>query len=205
MPSLSPQNTARVEQPIATLVALATEGDESAWRALVDRLSPIIWAVCRRHRMTDVDTADVAQTVFFRLVEGLGKIREPAALPGWVQTTARRECLRLLSDQSRQRPVGEEVFFERFPDDADGVDVALLDAECLAALREAFATLPDHCQQLLRLLMADRPLPYKEISVKIGRSIGGIGPTRARCLDQLRSAPVLQPWLLALTTQGGTP
>lgn len=204
MPS-PPRNAERVEAPIADLVARATQGDELAWRALVDRLSPIIWAVCRRHRMTEVDTTDVAQTVFFRLVEGLDNIRAPAALPGWVQTTARRECLRLLSEQSRQTPAGAEDFFERIPDGGAGdVDTGLLDAERRAALREAFAALPAHCQQLLRLLMADRALPYKEISAMLGRSVGAIGPTRARCLHQLRTAPVLQPWVLALSTQGGT-
>lgn len=201
MPSISPRNVERVERPIADLVTLALDGDETAWRALVDRLSPIIWAVARRYRMREVDTTDVAQTVFFRLIENLGRIHEPAALPGWVQTTARRECGRLLAEAARQRPAGDEVFFDRLPDDSLGeADDALLDAERRAALREAFATLPEHCQRLLRLLMADRPLPYKEISALLERPIGAIGPTRARCLDQLRSAPALQPWALSLSS-----
>jgi hypothetical protein len=31
------------------------------------------------------------------LVEQLGKLREPAALPGWLATTTHRECLRVVT------------------------------------------------------------------------------------------------------------
>jgi DNA-directed RNA polymerase specialized sigma24 family protein len=39
---------------------------------------------------------------------------------------------------------------------------------------------------LLRLLSADSPLSYKDISEALSMPIGSIGPTRARALDQLR-------------------
>jgi DNA-directed RNA polymerase specialized sigma24 family protein len=50
----------------------------------------------------------------------------------------------------------------------------------------AFARIPERCQQLLRLLTVDPPLAYDAVAAAIGRPIGSIGPTRARCLDQLR-------------------
>jgi len=184
-----------VSSPIEALVADALAGEENAWRELVDRVSPIIWSVCRSYRFAEADTADVAQTVFIRLVENLGKIREPAALPGWIQTTARRECSQLFAERSRQGPALDVERLEATQASITReLDEELLEAERRSALREAFAGLPDHCQRLLRLLMDDKPLPYKEISAQLGRSVGGIGPTRARCIEMLKSAAVLRPW-----------
>jgi len=37
----------------------------------------------------------------------------------------------------------------------------------------------------------DAPLPYAEISARLGIPVGSIGPTRSRCLDKLRSHPAI--------------
>ena len=44
------------------------------------------------------------------------------------------------------------------------------------------------CQTLLRLLIADPPLSYDEISDVLDMPKGSIGPTRQRCLSRLRAA-----------------
>src|SRR6266545_4637963 len=50
----------------------------------------------------------------------------------------------------------------------------------------AFQRLPDRCQRLLRVLIASPPPSYVEVAVALDLPIGSIGPTRARCLEQLR-------------------
>jgi RNA polymerase sigma factor (sigma-70 family) len=67
----------------------------------------------------------------------------------------------------------------------------LLTAERHAALREAFLDLAPDCQQLIALLIADPPMPYAEISARLGIPVGGIRPTRRRCLDKLRRYPAI--------------
>jgi len=67
----------------------------------------------------------------------------------------------------------------------------LLAAERHAALREALGDLPPGCQRLIALLTADPPLPYAEISARLGIPVGSIGPTRRRCLDKLRRHPAI--------------
>src|SRR5215510_1646282 len=69
---------------IVNLLLRARAGDESAWHELVERYAPLVWSVCRRYRLSQADTDDVAQTVWLRLLEHIAKIREPAALPGWL-------------------------------------------------------------------------------------------------------------------------
>ena len=62
-------------------------------------------------------------------------------------------------------------------------------AERHAALREAFLALPPSDQRLIGLALEDPPVPYAEISARLGIPVGSIGPTRRRCLDKLRRHP----------------
>jgi RNA polymerase sigma factor (sigma-70 family) len=179
----------RNDPSVISLVARARDGDQGAWDEIVQRYAPLVWATCRRYGLSPASTDDVGASVWLRLVERLATIREPAALPGWLATTARRECLRLLRDRSRQVPVGDD---ERIVDAADpAADEWLLRQERHIALRAAFAELSRQCQQLLSLLFSDPPTPYAEISAGTGTAIGAIGPTRQRCLDKLRRSPAL--------------
>ena len=50
----------------------------------------------------------------------------------------------------------------------------------------AFALLRERCQALLRLLAMDEPPSYEEIGAALDMPVGAIGPTRSRCLEQLR-------------------
>jgi hypothetical protein len=53
------------------------------------------------------------------------------------------------------------------------------------------ATCPPFCQQLIAMLTADPPVPYAEISARLGMPVGSIGPSRGRCLDKLRRHPAI--------------
>jgi RNA polymerase sigma factor (sigma-70 family) len=179
--------------PLVTdLVTRARTGDKRAWDALVERYAPLIWSICRRHRLGRADAEDVGQSVWLRLADQLDKIREPAALPGWLATTTCRECGRVL--RAAHGPHAPACAFDagNLPDEqADTAGQELLAAERHAALREALTRLPPDGQRLIALLIADPPVPYAEISAKLGIPVGSIGPTRRRCLDKLRRDPAL--------------
>ena len=184
-------------RPVSELVAAAASGDEAAWATLVERYTPLVWGVISAYRLPRADAADVNQTVWLRLVESLGRIREPAALPGWIVTTTRNECLRLIRIGTRIRPFDPLDPVSSAPVEASlgsgqpATDEELLAAERRQALREGFATLPARCQRLLNLLLEDPPPAYQDVSERLRIPIGSIGPTRARCLDKLRHCPAL--------------
>ena len=71
-------------------------------------------------------------------------------------------------------------------DDAAAGGLRLLLDERNSALWEAFARLTEKCRQLLRVAVT-QPQAYDEISEALGMPIGSIGPTRRRCLTQLRA------------------
>jgi len=193
----APRATDRV---VADLVARARNGDERAWAALVERYSPLIWSICRKHRLGDADAEDVGQSVWLHLVDRLAQVRDPAALPGWLATTTRRECARVLRSTQRTQATGYVLDAESLPDEqSEPAEHELLLAERNAVLRAAVADLPSCCQQLIAMLTADPPVRYAEISDTLGIAIGSIGPTRARCLDRLRCHPAIA----ALITESG--
>jgi DNA-directed RNA polymerase specialized sigma24 family protein len=150
---------ARGDPVVIDLASRARQGEQQAWDALVERYCPLIWSICRRHRLSDADAEDVVQSAWLKLAQQLDRIHDPAALPGW-----------------------------------------LLAVERHAALREAFLDLPPSDQRLIALLIEDPPVPYAQISARLGIPIGSIGPTRSRCLDKLRRHPAIA----ALINPGGS-
>ena len=188
------------DQPVTDLVTRARNGDRQAWDALVERYAPLIWSICRRHQLADADARDIGQNVWLRLVDQLGTLRNPAALPGWLATTTRRECGRLLRAARAPRATGYELDAQTLPDEqAITAEQQLLTAERHAALREALLDLPPESQRLIALLAADPPEPYAEISARLGIPVGSIGPTRRRCLDKLRQHPAITALITAET------
>jgi len=181
----------RDDPTVVALVTRATGGDPAAWDEIVERYAPLVWSICARFGLSNHDREDVAQNVWLLLVEQLGKLREPAALPGWLATTTHRECLRVVTAARKSERLGTGL------DDAlQFVDNTIIDEEILmaernAALRAAFAELPPKCRQLLAMLISDPPYSYAEISEKLQIPMGSIGPQRARCLERLRRSSAL--------------
>ena len=169
---------------VAELMERASTGDQDAWNGLVERFERLVWSVIRGFRLDEATTRDVSQTVWLRFVENLGRIRSPEAVGSWLATTARHEAIRVSKARRRMVPVDFEYDFEDTSAPSPVERVIDLD-EQIEAL-EAFAQLPDACQELVRLLIADPPLDYETIAQVTGRPIGAIGPTRGRCLERLR-------------------
>jgi RNA polymerase sigma factor (sigma-70 family) len=179
----------RDNPPVTDLVMRARTGDKQAWDALVERYAPLVWSICQRYRLGAADAQNAGQSVWLHLVEQLDNLRDPAALPGWLATTTRHECARVL--RAAHTPQTAMLALDA-ENPCDGqAEQELLAAERHAALREALACLPPGGQQLLALLSRDPPVPYAQISATLGIPAGSIGPLRSHCLQQLRSHPAI--------------
>jgi RNA polymerase sigma factor (sigma-70 family) len=182
----------RDDPSVIALVARVCGGDQEAWNEIIERYSPLVWSICRRYQLSREDIDDVGQSIWLLLVENVGNLREPAALPGWIATATRRECLRVLRAVRRQDPGGFPVADLMAPEQSDAmIEEELFQAERNIALRTAFGELPQGCHDLLSMLIAEPPLGYAQISKALGIPVGSIGPTRARCLQRLRRSPRL--------------
>lgn len=172
----------------AELVARVRSGDAAAWETLTDRFTNLLWSIARGLGLGEADAADAVQTTWLRLVENVDAIRDPDRLGGWLATSVRRECYDILRRAARARPGVPDGpdGWEGLADPADPLDFALLRDERDAALWSAVGTLRPACRRLLRVLMADPPPSYAEVSAALDIPVGSIGPTRSRCLDCLR-------------------
>jgi RNA polymerase sigma factor (sigma-70 family) len=169
----------------AYLVRAAGDGDQAAWDRLVAGFAGLVWAVARGHRLQAEDAADVFQTTWLRLLQQLPRLREPERVGAWLATTARRECLRVLGQRSRE-PATEPEMLDLTADAGPPVDVELVRAERDDALWHCLETSTPRCRELLRVLFAEPPLNYTEVAEVLDMPIGSIGPTRRRCLEHLR-------------------
>ena len=171
---------------IAGLVRLAAAGNHQAWDRLVDQYARLIWSITVDFKLTESDAADVAQTTWLRLLEHIDRIQYPDRVGSWLAATARNECLRSLA--ARKRVVlaqDDEVLTDVVASEPE-IDERILADERDQVVRDALSCLPRRWQRLLELLMADPPASYAEISDQLGLPVGSIGPTRGRCLAQLR-------------------
>ena len=175
------------DDDVSSLVKRASDGDQAAWDALVDRYTNLLWSVARGYRLERADAADVIQVAWLRLVEHLPRLRDPERVGAWLATTVRRECLQVIATRKRRGGPVEDEILTSLPDDAAPVDARLLADERDRALWQAFAGMPDRCQRLLRILMADPPPSYQDVAETLTMPVGSIGPTRARCLERLRT------------------
>ena len=142
------------------------------------RYERLVYTVALRNGLSADDAADVTQSTFVALVDSLDRIREEEKLPSWLMTVARRQAWRIrnLSRRTTDLEAAPEASVDPFADWAT-----------TTALHDGLATLGGTCRELLLALYFDPDQPsYAEIARRFGRSIGGIGPLRGRCLDKLR-------------------
>ena len=71
-------------------------------------------------------------------------------------------------------------------DPGSGPEAHVVDRDVAELLWELVDELPPRKRILLRALFTDNPSPYTEVARAAGLPKGGIGPTRARALQQLQ-------------------
>lgn len=165
-------------------LARAQRGEETAWRALVERyqrpvfalLSRMLSPVARRDRVEDL-----AQETFLRAFRALPSFDRaaPGRLSSWLLSIATRLAL----DELRQRRAPAEPLQPvHFQAAASGPDRHL--AAILTRAVEALS--PDH--RAVILLREVHGLDYEEIAAALAISVGTVRSRLSRARAQLRTA-----------------
>jgi RNA polymerase sigma factor (sigma-70 family) len=178
----APTALPRQRDDVASLVDAARAGDQAAWGAIVDRYAPLVSSICRRFRLSRADTDDVGQTVWLRLLEHLGTMRDTSRLPGWLATTTRHECLRVMgAGYGRVRPDGL-LFDVEEPELA--VDRKVVERDHVAWALRVLEELPARQRTILMLLYQDWPV--REIAHKLGMSSSTVRTHAFRAREKMR-------------------
>ncbi|MER6995852.1 sigma-70 family RNA polymerase sigma factor [Streptomyces sp. NPDC000410] len=151
--------------------------------ALVQGLLPLVVAEAGAEAPDGpLDSGDLEQAVWVRLLERLGSEGPPADAAGWVRGAVRDEARRARRRVMLERPYAGE------PATGPGAcpERAALVAERRRVVRAAVARTPGHCPRLLTAMLSPGDPTYREIAGKLGMSQGSLGPMRSRCLGCLR-------------------
>ncbi len=164
----------------AALVARCRAGDQAAWSELVESYSRYVFAIATQaFRLAPEDAEDVFQEVFARAWQHIGRLRDDEALRPWIGQVARRGCV----DRLRAARVTEPL--DTTPEPVAG-DAALEHLADAMTVREALASLPEHCQKILDRFYA-RDESYAAIAAALGLPSGTIASRLSRCLSKLRA------------------
>ncbi|MEV1050460.1 sigma-70 family RNA polymerase sigma factor [Streptomyces sp. NPDC049887] len=151
--------------------------------ALVRDLRPLVAAEASAEADgAALDSGDLEQSVWVRLLERLDTEGPPPDAAGWVAGAVREEASRARHHALREGPYQDEPA----TGPAACPERAALVAERRRTLRAAVARAPGQCRRLLTAMLAPEDPTYREIAGELGISQGSLGPMRSRCLGCLR-------------------
>jgi RNA polymerase sigma factor (sigma-70 family) len=183
----------------AQLYHQAVDDDRSAVRAIVERYHQQLVAYGRANGWAEAEVQDAVQIAwmnFFRMIESVRSgddegLHKPESLRFWLVTAVRNALhdeyrkskrYRNLADRAAVMDVPAAAVVE-VPDFLSGIELD----ERRSLVRRVFGRLGQTCRELISLLLIDPPLPYAEVAYALGKPVGSIGPTRQRCIDQIKS------------------
>ncbi len=164
------------------LIQACLDGDESAWKELVERYGRLVYSIPRRYGLSAVDADDVFQNVFTIVLRSLHSLRNQTCLSAWLITITHRETRRY----AKGAPMNVELD-ETIPDLSNPASDQVQRWELQQSVREALEELNPCCRELLTALLKDEAPSYEELAKRLGMAVGSIGPTRARCFKKLES------------------
>jgi RNA polymerase sigma factor (sigma-70 family) len=170
----------------ADLLLGISNGNPAAWDKIFRRYGKLVSTTVRSFRLQEADALDAIQMTWLRLAENAHEVQFPERVGGWLATTARRECLRILH-KDKLGPNFTDVAAETVSEASPGPEQRTIDAHTTQTLRTLIDELSPLRRSLIRMLFTDDPCSYAKVSQIVGIPLGGIGPTRARTLRHLRN------------------
>jgi RNA polymerase sigma factor (sigma-70 family) len=170
----------------ADLLLRIGDGEPAAWVEIHRQHEKLVSTMVRSFRLQEADALDAVQMTWLRLAENAHRIQFPEQLGAWLATTARRECLRIVRQAKPAASGAIGIASETVADPSMGPEQRVIDADTSRTLWKLVAELSPRRRTLLQTLFTDNPRSYAEVADAAGIPPGGIGPTRARALQQLR-------------------
>jgi RNA polymerase sigma factor (sigma-70 family) len=176
------------------LILACRKGDSRAWKHLLSKYERLVFSIPMRYGLSRDDAADVSQLTFTILIQSVETLPEDSRLGAWLATVAKRHTWRLM--ERNRREGASDVVAERADLGADAVALGKSDGsdtiehwELSDWLDGGLQNIDGNCRDLLTALYFSPEQPsYADIAARLGKPVGSIGPTRARCLERLKKA-----------------
>ncbi len=175
------------------LLSLTAEGDEDAFRQLVERHQDRLVGLCQRLLGDREEALDAAQEVFLKTYNKAGSLQPKGELFTWMYRVATNHCL----NRIRRRKLAQFLSLTPDPEgkapSLDPVDEA---PDALATLesrrrwrktRQEIEALPEN-QRVVLILARFEGLPYRQIGEILGISEGAVESRLFRAMRRLQGA-----------------
>jgi RNA polymerase sigma factor (sigma-70 family) len=162
------------------LRAFLTGREEDAFATLVTRYEGLVLGVCRRVLDNVHDAEDARQATFLVLAREAGRVRQAAALPGWLYSTAYRIALQAKREAARRRAREERVHHGESPDPVG----ELMWRELRAVLDEEIQRLPQ-TQRCALILCCLEGISHAEAGKRLGVAEGTVSSRVGRARQRL--------------------
>jgi RNA polymerase sigma factor (sigma-70 family) len=167
------------------LIRACRAGDGRAWEQVLDKYERLVYSISLHYGLTTDDAADVTQITFTILLQNLDSLPSEIRLAPWLATVARRHTWRLLARKRRESVNSEDDLAGN--ETLGGVVDDSERWELTQWLNYGLSMLDERCRQLLLALYFDADEPsYVQVADQLKMQVGSIGPTRARCLEQMK-------------------
>jgi RNA polymerase sigma-70 factor (ECF subfamily) len=146
------------------LVARCREGSDEAWRELVDRFGPRVYAIAYHFTMKREDAEELSQEIFLKVFENLHRYDGGFPLVAWILSVSRNLCIDRYRRRKREKSfrfVSDEAVTTLLKSDDDPASLALK-KERTKLLFSALAEIPEDLAEIL-VLRDLNGLAYEEI------------------------------------------
>ena len=150
--------------PDKDLVARCREGNDEAWRELVDRFGPRVYAIAYHFTMKREDAEELSQEIFLKVFENLHRYDGGFPLVAWILSVSRNLCIDRYRRRKREKSfrfVSDEAVTTLLKSEDDPASMALK-KERTKILFSALAEIPEDLAEIL-VLRDLNGLAYEEI------------------------------------------
>jgi RNA polymerase sigma-70 factor (ECF subfamily) len=174
----------------AQLMLRVREGDEEAFREIVEGYKKPIFDLCFRYIGNQADAEEVALDVFLHLYKARETYKPEAKLSTFLYRIAVNLSLNRIRDRKRKRLLSLEFLRRNRPIDpespeADRPDAVLEGREREAMIRKAIDLLPEK-QKAALLLRRYEELSYEEIAAVMKTSVSAVEALLFRARETLK-------------------
>ncbi len=146
------------------LVSRCRDGNDDAWRDLVDRFGPKVYAIAYHFTLKREDAEELSQEIFLKIFENLHRYDGGFPLVAWILSLSRNLCIDRYRRRKREKSfrfVSDDAVSALLKSDDDPAGVALK-KERTKLLFSALSEIPEDLAEIL-VLRDLNGLAYDEI------------------------------------------
>jgi RNA polymerase sigma-70 factor (ECF subfamily) len=150
------------------LVARCRKGEDDAWRELVDRFGPKVYAIAYHFTLKREDAEELSQEIFLKLFENLHRYDGGFPLVAWILSVSRNLCIDRYRRKKREKSfrfVSDEAVTALLKSEDDPAGMALK-KERTQLLFSALSEIPEDLAEIL-ILRDLNGLAYDEIGTAL--------------------------------------